>query len=94
MTPEELDCIRERVRTVAERIQPLLEPAKGLSRRNAPAHIWLGVRLVFGDEWRARAESSSVLRFIDWIDANPNADYDAWPERPELRPGTFSERLF
>jgi len=94
MTPEELQSIRERVRLVGERIQPLLEPVAGLSKRNAPAHLWLGVRLVFGDEWRVRAEPASVLRFIDWIGEHPNDDYEAWPERPESRAGSFSERLF
>jgi len=94
MTPAELRSIRERVRVVAERIQPLLEPAAGHARRNAPAHLWLGVRVVFGDEWRVRADPASVLRFIDWIGDHPNADYNAWIEGPEFRDGTFSERLF
>jgi len=94
MTPLELNEIRERVRVVSERIQPLLAPVSGLSKRNAPAHLWLGVREIFGDEWRVRAQPSSVLRFIDWIAAHPNADYGAWPKQPEYRDGTFSERLF
>lgn len=94
MTPEEVDSIRERVRRVAERIQPLLLPEPGLSRRNAPAHLWLGVRILFGDEWRARADPASVLRFIDWVESNPNSDYNSWNESPRLRDGSFSERLF
>lgn len=94
MTHEELERIRERVRTAAEQIQPLLAPVEGLARRNAPAHLWLGVRLRFGEEWRVRADPASVMRFLDWVDANPNADYDAWPESPLLRGDTFSERLF
>ncbi len=94
MTLEELQRIRDRVRMVAERIQPLLEPVEGLARRNAPAHLWLGVRVLFGDEWRVRAHPESVLRFVEWVGANPNADYHAWPETPELRADRFSERLF
>lgn len=94
MRREEILQIRERVRSASEHIQPLLAPAPGHARRNAPAHLWLGVRVIFGEEWRVRADSASVLRFIAWIEANPNADYDAWDEKPEFRDGTFSERLF
>lgn len=79
---------------MAERIQPLLEPVAGLARRNAPAHLWLGVQVIFGEEWRVRADPASVERFIEWIDAHPNADYEAWPETPRFREGSFSERLF
>lgn len=94
MTPEEYRAIRERVRSVAERIQPLLAPVAGLSKRNASAHAWLGIRELFGDEWRARAEPASVLRFLDWIERHPNADYRSFTDTPRLRDGSFSERLF
>jgi len=94
MSPEELRSIRERVREVAERIQPLLAPVSGLARRNAPAHVWLGIRERFEDEWRARAEPANVRRFVDWIERHPNADYDEWEETPTLRQTSFSERLF
>jgi hypothetical protein len=53
--PEELAQINARVRAVADRIQPLLEPHPGLARRNAHAHAWLGLKVIFGDDWRERA---------------------------------------
>ena len=76
MQPEELKAINARVRAVADRIQPLLEPHPGLAARNAHAHVWLGLKVVFGEEWRDRAAPASVDAFLSWMDANPNADYD------------------
>ena len=70
--------VQDRVNAVAERIQPLLQPHPGLERRNAHAHVWLGIKVRFGDEWRERACLDSVMRFLEWIDAHPNADYEAY----------------
>lgn len=75
MQADELVVINERVRAVADRIQPLLEPHSGLARRNAHAHVWLGLKLTFGEDWRERTAPTSVHAFLDWMDANPNADY-------------------
>jgi hypothetical protein len=72
---DELVAINDRVRAVADRIQPLLEPHPGLARRNAHAHVWLGLKLTFGEDWRERTAPTSVHAFLDWMDANPNADY-------------------
>ena len=74
MHPDELAAVNARVRAVADRIQPLLEPHPGLVRRNAHAHVWLGLKLIFGDQWRERAAPASVHAFLAWIDAHPNAD--------------------
>ena len=74
--PDELAAVNDRVRTVADRIQPLLEPHPGLARRNAHAHVWLGLKVIFGDDWRDRAAPASVHAFLAWMDDNPNADYD------------------
>jgi hypothetical protein len=76
--PEELAQINARVRAVADRIQPLLEPHPGLARRNAHAHAWLGLKVIFGDDWRERAAPESVLAFIAWMGAHPNADYEEY----------------
>jgi hypothetical protein len=73
--PDELAAVNDRVRAVADRIQPLLEPHPGLARRNAHAHVWLGLKVIFGDDWRERAAPASVHVFLAWMDANPNADY-------------------
>jgi hypothetical protein len=73
--PDELAAVNDRVRAVADRIQPLLEPHPGLARRNAHAHVWLGLKVIFGDDWRERAAPASVHEFLAWMDANPNADY-------------------
>ena len=43
MSPDELAAVNARVRAVAVRIQPLLEPHPGLAKRNAHAHVWLGL---------------------------------------------------
>ena len=75
MQADELVAINDRVRAVADRIQPLLEPHPGLARRNAHAHVWLGLKLTFGEDWRERTAPTSVHAFLDWMDANPNADY-------------------
>ena len=75
MQPAELVAINERVRAVAGRIQPLLEPHPGLARRNAHAHVWLGIKVTFGEDWRERAAPASVHAFLDWMDAHPNAGY-------------------
>jgi hypothetical protein len=73
--PSELAQVTARVREVADHIQPLLLPHAGLARRNAHAHVWLGLKVVFGDDWRDRAAPASVHAFLDWMDAQPNADY-------------------
>lgn len=77
--PPQLAEVTERVRAVADRIQPLLEPHPGLARRNAHAHVWLGIKVVFGDDWRARADPASVGAFLAWMDHHPNADYGDYP---------------
>ena len=78
MRPDQLAAVNDRVRAVAERIQPLLEPHPGLARRNAHAHVWLGLKVIFGDDWRERAAPGSVQALLAWIEAHPNADYDAY----------------
>jgi hypothetical protein len=67
--------VQQRVHDVADRIQPLLHPHPGLARRNAHAHVWLGIRERFGQDWRERACLTSVMAFVEWIEANPNAEY-------------------
>ena len=79
MNPADLSVVNARVRTVAERIQPLLEPHPGLAQRNAHAHAWLGLKVTFGDEWRVRTAPESVHAFLDWMEANPNSDYGDYP---------------
>ena len=92
MRPDELADINARVRAVADRIQPLLEPHPGMARRNAHAHVWLGLKVAFGDDWRTRAAPASVLAFIAWMDEHPNADYDEYPgPRDELSAGERGE---
>jgi hypothetical protein len=92
MDPRELQAINARVREVADRIQPLLEPHPGLARRNAHAHVRLGLKVIFGDDWRDRAAPASVRAFLGWMDANPNADYDDYAgPRDELTAGERGE---
>lgn len=92
MGPDELQAVNARVREVADRIQPLLAPHPGLAKRNAHAHVWLGLKVVFGDDWRERAAPSSVHAFLEWMDANPNADYDEYAgPREELTAGERGE---
>ena len=92
MGPDELQAVNARVRAVAERIQPLLEPHPGLAKRNAHAHVWLGLKVIFGDDWRERAAPASVLAFLGWMDANPNADYEEYAgPRDELTAGERGE---
>jgi len=79
-----LDDIARRVRSAGDRIQPLLEPHPGLAARNAHAHLWLGIKVRFGDDWRTRARPEGVLAFIAWVEENPNADYQAFPGPIEL----------
>ena len=55
-----------------------MESHPGLARRNAHAHVWLGLKVVFGEEWRERTAPASVRAFLDWMDANPNADYEEY----------------
>lgn len=76
MHPDELATVNARVRAIADRIQPLLEPHPGMAQRNAHAHVWLGLKVTFGEEWRERTAPSSVHAFLGWIDGNPNADYE------------------
>lgn len=78
MTPPTVTQVNARVRQVADRIQPLLVPHPGLARRNAHAHAWLGIKTIFGEDWRERADLSAVLAFIEWMDAHPNDDYEAY----------------
>ena len=70
--------VNARVREVADRIQPLLEPHPGLARRNAHAHAWLGIKTLFGEAWRERADLACVLAFVEWMHAHPNDDYEAY----------------
>ena len=92
MDPRELQAINARVREVADRIQPLLEPHPGLARRNAHAHVWLGLKVIFGDDWRERAAPAGVHAFLGWMDANPNADYEEYAgPRDELTAGERGE---
>ena len=51
-------------------------PHPGLAQRNAYAHVWLGLKVIFGEEWRERTAPASIRAFLDWMDANPNAEYD------------------
>lgn len=78
MAAPTLAQVNDRVREVADRIQPLLAPHPGLARRNAHAHAWLGIKTVFGESWRERADLSAVLAFVEWMDAHPNDDYEAY----------------
>ncbi len=78
MAAPTLTQVTARVRQVADRIQPLLAPHAGLARRNAHAHAWLGIKTIFGDHWRERADLATVLNFVEWLDAHPNDDYEAY----------------
>jgi len=78
MAAPTLTQVNARVREVADRIQPLLAPHAGLARRNAHAHAWLGIKTVFGEQWRERADLAAVLAFVEWLDAHPNDDYEAY----------------
>ena len=78
MQPEQLTAVTQRVRTIAEAIQPQLLPHPGLAQRNAYAHVWLGLKVVFGEDWRERAAPASVHAFLDWMERNPNGDYDQY----------------
>ena len=78
MQPDQLNAVTQRVRAVAEAIQPQLLPHPGLAQRNAYAHVWLGLKVVFGEDWRERAAPASVHAFLDWMLEHPNNDYDAY----------------
>ena len=78
MTDAELRQIRDCVAEIGARIQPLLSPCEGLSKRNAFAHIWLGVKTRFGESWRTSARAAEVGNFLNWLRDNPNADYDEY----------------
>ncbi len=78
MDAQDLTTITVRVHEVAERIQPLLAPHAGLARRNAHAHVWLGLKVRFGEDWREHATAGSVRAFLDWIDTAPNAGYEEY----------------
>lgn len=78
MAAPTLTHVNARVREVADRIQPLLAPHAGLARRNAHAHAWLGIKTVFGEDWRERADLTTVLAFVAWLDTHPNDDYEAY----------------
>jgi hypothetical protein len=73
-----LDRIRQRVHEVAEAIQPRLHPHPGLARRNAHAHIWLGISERFGQDWRERADLACVLEMVEWFMNHPNDGYKAF----------------
>ncbi len=75
MNPSQLKTIREQVAMVGADIQPKLLPEPGLARRNAYAHIWLGIKTVFGEHWREGCVSEEVVLFVAWIAEHPNADY-------------------
>jgi hypothetical protein len=94
MSPDELAAVNARVRAVSDRIQPLLEPHPGLARRNAHAHVWLGLKVVFGEEWRECTSPASVHAFLDWMDANPNADYDEYAGPREVLTAEERGELF
>ncbi len=83
MKPEEPKAI-----TDLDRPDPApLDPHTGLAARDAHAHVWPGLKVVFGDEWRERAAPACVHAFLAWIDTNPNADYGAYDGlRDELSP--------
>ena len=92
MQPAELASVTARVRAVADRIQPLLDPHPGLAQRNAYAHVWLGLKVIFGEEWRERTAPASIRAFLEWMETNPNADYDDYAgPREELTPGERGE---
>lgn len=78
MQPDQLNTVTQRVRAVAEAIQPQLLPHPGLAQRNAYAHVWLGLKVVFGEDWRERAAPASVHAFLDWMERCPNEDYAAY----------------
>lgn len=63
---------------MADAIQPLLAPHPGLAQRNAHAHVWLGLKVIFGESWRQDAAPASVQAFLDWIEQHPNADYERY----------------
>ncbi len=94
MSPDELAAVNARVRAVSDRIQPLLEPHPGLARRNAHAHVWLGLKVVFGEEWREQAAPASVHAFLAWMDANPNADYEEYAGPREVLTAEERGELF
>jgi hypothetical protein len=49
--------------------------------------VWLGLKVIFGEEWRERTAPASIRAFLDWMDANPNAEYDDYAgPREELTP--------
>lgn len=74
----DLTNIRDQVAATGDAIQSLLLPHAGLARRNAYAHIWLGISSTFGDQWRTTAIAAEVIDFVQWIGANPNEDYGAF----------------
>jgi len=73
--PIDLRQVQARVNEVSACIQPLLLPHPELARRNAHAHVWLGIKVRFGEDWRERACLESVMTFLDWMRTNPNGDY-------------------
>ena len=71
--------IRGQVAQIGARIQPQLQPHESLAHRNAFAHIWLGVKTVFGEHWRESGVPQDVGAFVAWIGENPNSDYESFP---------------
>lgn len=78
MSPEELAQIKDLVAQIGQEIQPLLHPHPELARRNAFAHIWLGLKMRFGEYWRESGKGTEILNFLEWIRCNPNADYEVY----------------
>ncbi len=76
MTSDEIARIRQRIAEVGATIQPHLHPHSALAKRNAFAHLWLGIRTRFGENWRGVAIAGEVETFVDWIGENPNAQYE------------------
>jgi hypothetical protein len=94
MDDAQLAAVNERVRRVAEEIQPLLSPHAGLARRNAHAHVWLGIKVVLGETWRQDIAPESVNAFLEWMRANPNADYQDYTGPSERLSPQEQGRLF
>ncbi|MSR69370.1 MAG: hypothetical protein EXS17_03385 [Phycisphaerales bacterium] len=78
MHADELNRIRQEVSLVGAKIQPFLKPHAGLIRRNAYAHLWLGIRTRFGERWRESAIPAEIEAFLAWSGDNPNAEYEAF----------------
>jgi hypothetical protein len=38
----------------------------------------LGIKTIFGEDWRERADLSTVMAFVEWMRTHPNDDYEAY----------------